>query len=89
MKDADDRKTRELRLVRAGPKPILGRNMTPAERQERSRLLRAAALGERLDEAESALRLIRHEIVRTTPDLDAALAALEAHLAGLRTLLKV
>jgi hypothetical protein len=90
VKDADDRKTRELHLVRSpGRKPILGRNMTPAERQERSRLLRAAAVGHRLDEADGALRLIRHELHRTSPDLDAAVAALEAHLAGLRTLLKV
>jgi hypothetical protein len=89
VKQEGDRRTRELPVTLRGPKPILGRNMTAAERQERSRLLRATAVAERLDEAEGALRLIRHELHRTTPDLDVALAGLEAHLAGLRQLLKV
>lgn len=86
MKQAEDQLTRELPVTRRGPKPILGRTMTLAERKERSRLLRAVAIREHFDQADTALRLVRHEVPRMTPELDAALGLVEAELAALRFL---
>lgn len=90
MKDINDLETRELPVKVDGRalRAILGRRMTPAERQERSRLLRSVALVERLDGADEALRLIDFAATHRNPDLEAGIAGLRAHLAGLRVLLK-
>ena len=72
-----------------GRKAIIGRPLTPAERQERRRLIRSVQLAEHFDQAEAAISLVRHEINRSTPELDLALATLEERLAALRAYVKV
>lgn len=90
MKDINDLQAGEPPVKTDGraARALLGRRMTPAERQERSRLLRFVALSDRLEGAESALELIDYAVTHRNPDLEAGLASMRAHLTGLRTLLK-
>ena len=75
--------------AKPGRKAIIGRPLTPAERQERRRLMRAVQLAEHFDQAEAAISLVRHEINRSTPELDLALATLEERLQALREYVNV
>ena len=61
--------------------------LTPAERKARSRAMMLGGLAGHLEEAERALGLVRHEIVRMTPELEAALDAVQVHLREARHLL--
>lgn len=61
--------------------------MTPAERQARRRAMVLGGIRGHLDEAEVALQLLDHELLRLSPDAAVAMESLKLHLAEIRGLL--